>query len=304
MVNKVSCRFPEKHSARVCPIPHPEIRPKFSLNKSEPVFTIGSCFAREIEDQLTDFDVPTRGFSAPHEEWPHRPNGLLNEYNPGTIARRIKMALAGTQDATDTIVRIGSKHVDLLLPGGSAVDYSRALSRRAEIFEIYSQLRQAECVIITLGLVEAWVDSETNTYLNRMPPLDVLKRSNGRYVFRSLDVGESLQLMDGALRLLDELGRKVILTVSPVPLQTTFSGMDALIANCYSKAVLRACAHALSSKYPCVDYFPSYEMVTLCGPDAFASDNVHVSSDVVAKVTRYMTEAYIEPASETAIRPA
>ena len=117
-------------------------RPKFELNFAESliIFTIGSCFARNIEEALAARDVlfPTANFRVPYEEWPTRPNGLLNEYNPGSIAQRIVHAVERRPLPEETLVPgKGDLFADLLLPGGSDVTFARALERRAEIDNVY-----------------------------------------------------------------------------------------------------------------------------------------------------------------------
>src|SRR5205814_997770 len=111
-------------------------------------------------------------------------------------------------------------------------------------------------------------------FLNRMPPLDILKRSGARYALRILDVHESIALLENAIAALTSMAKKVLLTVSPVPLQTTFTGQDAVVANNYSKSVLRVCAQNLFMKYSNVDYFPSYEIALSAGVGGFHKDNV------------------------------
>jgi hypothetical protein len=55
--------------------------------------------------------------------------------------------------------------------------------------------------------------------------------------------------------------KKIILTVSPVPLTATYERHGALIATTYSKAVIRAVAGDISKESPIVEYFPSYEII-------------------------------------------
>lgn len=87
---------------------------------------------------------------------------------------------------------------------------------------------------------------------------------------------------------------RVIITVSPVPLQTTFTGQDAVTANSYSKAILRVTAEHLRRRFEGkVDYFPSYEIVLSGGKSAFGKDNVHVHAHVVKAITNYMTSIYV-----------
>ena len=85
----------------------------------------------------------------------------------------------------------------------------------------------------------------------------------------------------------------MLLTVSPVPLQASLAGDDAVVANCYSKSVLRVCAQQLYLKYPLVDYFPSYEIAMSGGLSSFGPDQVHVRDAVVGQITDYMLRAYV-----------
>lgn len=272
----------------------PQFLPSFRFDRGDRVFTIGSCFARNIEEYLTDQVVPTLRFRVPPEEWPHRSNGLINEYNPGTMAQRIERAFGGPPETLDSIVpHQGDGFVDLMLPGTGAVSYDRAVERRAEIDAIYAFLPGSQAVVITLGLVEAWFDTACARYLNRMPPVSVLRKQPGRYVVRMLDVQQTYSLVAPAIDLLVKNGSPVILTVSPVPLGLSFFSEDAVVANAFSKSVLRVCARGLQQSFPGrVDYFPSYEIVMSGGVSSFIDDNIHVCEDVVRVVVEYMLSKY------------
>lgn len=277
----------------------PDFRPKFPFTfDGSTVFTIGSCFARNIEDILAPrgVTIPTKDFQVPPEEYPFRNNGVLNEYNPGTMSQRILHALSGKDFPEGTIVPVsGDKVLDLLLPGScTPVTFDRAVKRRREIAQIYRQLATADLVIITLGLVEAWYDTETRMYLNSMPALRFAERNRTRYEFRRMDVSESVGAMEPAIDALIAAGPKVLLTVSPVPLQASFSGGDCILANEFSKSVLRITADRLASR-PEVDYFPSYEIVRSGGLNAYIADHVHVRPAVISRVTDYMVSAYTQP---------
>ena len=273
----------------------PSLRPKFQVNTPAKVFTIGSCFARNIELVLRNYDVelPTMDFAVPKSEWPTRPNGLLNEYNAGTISQRILSAIGLQETPEETIVKTKDGFVDLLLPGNFPVSFERAVARRSEIEEVYENLVSSDLVVITLGLIEAWYDEESEFFLNRMPTHVQVKSQPDRYSFRRLDADESFSLLDRALAGLIGAGiDKVLLTVSPVPLGTTFTNSDVVVASSYSKAVLRVCSEKLSQQYAQVDYLPSFEMVTSGGLNSFNPDNIHVQNQVVKRVTDHMLSAY------------
>ena len=282
----------------------PRFTPKFTLDFSKPlkVFTIGSCFARNIEPGLKKMGamLPTLAFSAPDDELPGpgTSNEMLNEYTPGTMAQRIHQGLDTTAFSLDSIVSSGGDRVaDLLLPGlphkpKYDVTYERALERRSQIDAVYSQLRSSDVVVLTLGYVEAWFDAQTNLYLNRAPPMHFAAKSPGRFHLMRLNVDQSLARLDGAVRRLSDLNIKIIVSVSPVPLHTTFTPVDCVIANEYSKSVLRVCADELSRSYANVDYFPSYEIVRSGGLANFSADNIHVKPQIVSLATDYMMTMY------------
>lgn len=276
----------------------PEHHAKFRLpiRPGKIAFTIGSCFARNVEEELErqGLVVPPRAFAVPKSEYPHRPNGLLNEFTPPSMARRIGEALTGTASPLETLVGDEAETEDLLLPVGGAVTRVRALERRAEIAAIYARLSEADFVVLTLGYIEAWFDRKPGIYLNRMPMPRLRKAEPGRYEYRRLDLAATLAELRPAMESLQAIGAKVILTVSPVPIQRTFEPVDCVVANEYSKSVLRVAAEELRREFSHVDYYPSYEIVRTAGLSAYEADFVHVREDVVAQIVAHMIAAYSE----------
>lgn len=294
--NKTARMYPSSSDSRsraqtVFPIHRPKFSLKFTPNES--IFTIGSCFARNIEEALAlkGVKLPTANFKAPKDEWPGRANGLINEYNPGTISQRIIFALQNKDFPSETIVRNGDSFCDLLLPGGGDVSFDRAQERREQIKNIYRDLPGSQAAIITLGFVEAWYDCETELFLNRMPPQEVGSRNPSRFILKRLDIDESMRLLGSAIEQLSARNVKIILTVSPVPLGTTFMKADCVVANEFSKSVLRVCADRLSG-IELVDYFPSYEIVRGRGMSGFIDDQIHVKQEVVDEIVKYMFSIY------------
>jgi hypothetical protein len=114
-----------------------------------------------------------------------------------------------------------------------------------------------------------------------------------RFELRVLDVNETQALLDRMVCTLVTMGvRKIILSVSPVSLEQTFSGRDCVVANSYSKSVLIACSMAISQHYREVEYFPGYEIATAARADSYEPDQVHVRDDVVELITKYLVDTY------------
>jgi tetratricopeptide (TPR) repeat protein len=93
-----------------------------------------------------------------------------------------------------------------------------------------------------------------------------------------------------------------------VPLHATFTTSDVAVANTYSKSVLRSVVEVLVAERANVEYFPSYESVTLTDRSlAYVDDQVHVAGGVVRfnverMVRRYVKSAALEAASTIVAR--
>jgi hypothetical protein len=274
----------------------PALRPSFQIKRSSSVFTIGSCFARNVERFLLaeGVDVPAASFRVPEGEVPGGENRVLNQYNPGSMAQAIQFASEPVH--YDGIVETASGAVDLLLATGTRpVSIDRARERREQVHDLYRRsIDQADVVLITLGLVEAWRDKQTGLWLN-----DVLvghvRSEPDRYEFHQMNVAQCEEMITQMIASLGE--KNVVVTVSPVPLQMTFTDDDCVVANTTSKATLRVAADLVCKKFPNVDYYPSFEMVTLLGATAYGYDNVHVRDYIVHHVVNYMLTSYLEKLS-------
>src|SRR5262249_27457698 len=113
--------------------PFTRSNPKIRLAADEKFFCIGSCFARNIEEVLTcnDLDVLSRKIICPKEEWPARPNGLVNKFTTPSILNEIEWMLGLTQFDQNFLHLTEKGYLDLqLCPGVREVSLERALERR------------------------------------------------------------------------------------------------------------------------------------------------------------------------------
>lgn len=268
----------------------PRIRPKFTLGSDPAIFTSGSCFAREIELALGRAGKSVLSWS----EASGLSNVIFNRYNTFSIVNDFRFAHEGSYDP-----RLASE-----TPKGW-IDYSASgvyptreemLDQRARCIAAHRNVAQADVFICTLGLIEAWYDLETQTYLN-FTPSEILAGNLGRFECRITDYEENLAALRNLVAYLRAHFRKdlkVIVTVSPVPLNVTFSGIDIAQANMLSKATLRTVAQAFVDEDPLADYFPSYEMVTLTDfSEAWLPDFRHVRYEMVDRIMRTFIENYL-----------
>jgi hypothetical protein len=174
---------------------------------------------------------------------------------------------------------------------------------------LFVEIKDCPYFIITLGLIEVWYDRECHCYLNEPLNFGKVYQENkslqdyfaDRFVFQVLNYKEIYDATYQIFALLKEQASpdcKAILTVSPVPLSGTFTGRDVLVANMYSKSVLRAVAEEIRARFDFIDYFPSYESVMLSPrPMTWDEDGVHVTDAAVGANVERMVKAYLQPAS-------
>jgi tetratricopeptide (TPR) repeat protein len=305
--NRLS-RWPDgrKDRTRLGGIAQVGFEPSFVFEPGESLFTMGSCFARNIERRLADagFHLPTLSLSLPEEERASDTvNDLLNKYTPPSMLNELRWALepgAEFPEAAFLRVRRGQWHDPHLAGNVALAPLERVAERRAMVTDIYRQIPKCRVIVITLGLAEAWFDQELGIYLNEAPPARV-RETGSRFRVDILSVPEILESLEGIHAVLERYGHpdfRILLTVSPVPFKATYSGRDAITANSYSKSALRAAAEAFVLSHPRVDYFPSYEIVTQTPRTAaFIQDNRHVTDSVVTEIVKRVIEAY-SPAGE------
>jgi len=280
----------------------PAFSSRFHLEAGQKIFTIGSCFARNIERDLqrAGFEVPTLGLTFDMPQWSGTAVDALNNYVPHTIAPQIRWAFGLEQFDFEKhcIELLPGRFLDLQIPFVfKAMPEDIVRENRARISAIYRHLATSHTVLITLGLIEAWYDHQAGGYITCPPPKSVVRGDPKRFELHVLEYNEVLAALRDLLALLDGIclpGYHVILTVSPVPLHSTFTKSDVAVANTYSKAVLRAAAEAVVAERANVEYFPSYESVTLTDRSlAYVEDQVHVAGGIVRFNVDRMLRRYV-----------
>lgn len=268
----------------------PRITPQLKINSNERIFTIGSCFARAVEVVL-----PARGICVesavreiPFQPDPKKPRygkeykytrSLFNLYNTFSIRNSLEWGLdQASSFPEDALLRVkdnfwtdphGCLH---LLP---LLYKEEVISLRRIVNNVISRIKKCRVIIITLGLIEVWHDEYTGLFLNTTPTNDP-----ERFSFHLTTFEENMQNLEDIYALLTKYcptDFQIIVTVSPVPLLATFTGQDIVVANTYSKSLLRAVAEAWVASHDNVHYFPSYEIVMNSDQEiAWGEDRRHV----------------------------
>ena len=120
---------------RLEPLAKPEFSPTFKLSPGEKVFTIGSCFARNIEAQLAKlgYKIPSSSY-VPEEFAGKPPDGFLNKFSPQSMLNEVEWALDPSTPFDPQYAFLEQQDgsfIDGQLMSKVEVTYDRALQRRA-----------------------------------------------------------------------------------------------------------------------------------------------------------------------------
>jgi hypothetical protein len=292
---------------RLIPEVWPEFFPSFKIDKNDKIFTIGSCFARNIEDYLANlgYNIPMKSFFVPKEECPNlkRPNGILNKFSPTAIFQEINWCDQIYSEGGNVTFKNIEKFlyicsdelvIDTNIGCYAPVLKKRALKRRQEIYDVFSQIFSSQVVIMTLGLIEAWYDLEKNIFIQRVPN-ELMKNDRQRFKFIRLNYHDCYDYIQKSISLVRKYNPagNFLITTSPIPLKLTFTNDDVIIANTYSKSVLRAVCGEIVEKNKLVDYFPSFESATLTKDwSAYKEDLRQIDDTFIKKIVDRLAGHY------------
>jgi len=153
---------------------------------------------------------------------------------------------------------------------------------------VRKEMEKANVYILTIGVAPSWFAKRDGQFVFA-PDL----RNIAMYVQRTATVKEATDALLQVIKSIREINPtlKIVLTLSPVPLGSTFEFSSAIVADCVSKSVLRAAIH--ETLLACGDdktiYFPSFEIVRWVGShagNAFGDDGLprHISTEYVKHI--------------------
>jgi hypothetical protein len=287
--------------------------PKFRLSAEDVIFTMGSCFARNVEESLirlgikvslADFDFPREFFDPNYgrlNTWVNTSlhgnliRSVLNKYTPLSMLNEFERLLRPERfaDPYKGLIQVDpDRWFDPHIKNTRMMSRAECLVARSLVEEATARVHGATTIFLTLGFTETWLDSQTGYILNVAP--------SPFYNETHSDVLASLREIHALVTQHIRPDMKFVVTVSPVPLGTTFTAMDIISANAYSKATLRSAVGEFCAERDNVDYYPSYEMVTATDPKiAWQEDRIHVTVPLVDAVIGHFVEHYFDaPALE------
>lgn len=243
------------------------------------VLAVGSCFARNFTLWLAE-----HGFN---EKYPQSPYNALLNFNadfesPAVVAQQFRWAFDEV-DASTLLWIDKNRHLIAATEEGKQA--------------VRSALLQTDVLILTLGLSEVWYDNHSGEPLWRALTDKTFERD--RHVFRVETVAQTVDWLQciERLRVKHFPKCKIIYTLSPIPLKTTFRGISAVTANTISKAILRAAIDEFLRGHENlvnkeIFYFPSYEMVLSYFLDPFIEDNRHPAPNIIGAIINYFARHF------------
>lgn len=252
--------------------------PKFPISRDERLFTAGSCFAQRLSRALVaqGYNWIDAEPAPPMLEPAHRQAcsyGVFsartgNIYTTAMLRQWVSWAFDGAPDDPEIWTgedgRVQDPFRPEIEPGGFADADELIRARTRTLDALRGALGKADVLIFTMGLTEAWINADSGLVYPSCPgtvagAFDPACHQLVNFGFS--EVHRDLSWTLDRLRAVNP-GLRVVLTVSPVPLTATAEpGGHALVANTYTKSLLRTVAGELARGLEFVDYFPGYEFV-------------------------------------------
>jgi len=282
---------------------------KFDISSSY-IATAGSCFAQHIGRNIKE-----KGFKFLDVEPASKlfPEDLHTQYSYGIYSARygniytVRQLLQLFQRAFNEFSPVekfwtkGDGFVDPYRPTiepNPFISVEEVLEQQAEHLEnVKTMFATCGVFIFTMGLTESWENALDGAVFPVVPGT----RAGGefddkKYRFHNFaypSIINDLELFWSKLQSVNSKC-KMILTVSPVPLVATAMPQHVAVATMYSKSVLRAVAGDFASLHDNVDYFPSFEIISLPSTRGiyFMPDGRSISSFGVSQVMKSFFEVH------------
>lgn len=277
------------------------------LARSSSVYAAGSCFARNIEDELISAGLQVLSKTTSVKLGPEsgrRANAFLNRYNSGSLAQEFIQAF--DHDAPKCslmVVRNHEEAIDLSLCSLPYQTIPSVQRLRLETSKSFAQARDADLLILTLGVNEVWRDTTNGSWLNITPPRHIVDSMPGRFQVAELSPEDNYNNIRTAIKLARAARKEcmpVVLTVSPVPLEATFFGECVISQTFKGKSILRTAAALACERITNVHYFPSYEAAMISNSLlTWDSDRRHPTALFVSAITKeFLARQNLIPPSE------
>lgn len=234
------------------------------ITKTDLVFTLGSCFARNLAEQMGTTGQPI-GHTV-MEEWINSPlaNQTMLDY------------------AIEQRPFLSDNHAEAFPV--------------MNLTELREMVGRAKLLVFTVGL--AYCFFSKGKFVVKVNPQGL---ADGTIIQRLTTVDENVKWLRQIVRLLRKVNPdlKIVFSLSPVPLNTSFTSLSAMTSDCLSKSTLRLALNEFMSQGPRdVYYWPAFEVVRwLSGHTGrmYGDDGNprHVSKDTVKIIVELFIKHYV-----------
>ena len=161
-----------------------------AIDRNDRIFAIGSCFARNVEASLKALGFTVDSLTDALDEFSvdaprNTPIGYMNKYNAESIYNELRWALTDTGFPTEALVprEDGSGRTRTRARCSRHGTKELMLRRHGIMTDVVRRVSECRIVVITLGLVETFLDTYTGLYTNCTPTVSAQK---DRFRFRVL----------------------------------------------------------------------------------------------------------------------
>jgi hypothetical protein len=249
---------------------------KFQISQSDRISTLGSCFAQHLARHIhkSGYNYLVTEPLATHEEQTEAAVLMASQFsarygNVYTVRQALQLLdRANGWTPVEGIWEREGRFFDAFRPnvfaGGFNSESELIEARTSHLAAVNRVFTESDVVVFTLGLTETWTSSVDGAVYPIAPGVVAGSMDELRHSFKNFTYPEVLSdLLAWCLKLRNmNPDVRILLTVSPVPLNATYVPQNVWTSTTYSKAVLRAVAGDVSKELAYVDYFPSYEIIT------------------------------------------
>lgn len=220
-----------------------EIKSPFKIDHQDLVLTMGSCFAQEIGEKLSQNKFNTTI------------NPLGTIFNPISIFELLELSLEPSLALEEATIERDGLYYNYKVHSSFCADTKEGLLSRINdsLVQVKSDLEKAKVLFITFGTAWVYETREDETLVancHKVPKDNFNKRllELNEIVDAFFNLKETIHTINPDLQ--------IVLTVSPIR-----HTKESLTLNSASKSILRLACHYLSDMAKDVHYFPSYEIV-------------------------------------------
>jgi len=209
-------------------------------NKSTKIFTMGSCFARNISRKLQSLGLICENLEIAEQLNSSYANVALVDY------------ILGRNTSSSNNSRL-----EELLGDAQNKEY------------LLNKIIDTNVLILTLGVAPVLFSRYDGSFVMPRPSRLTTRALADKYEWRTTTVEENVRNIKYVIESIRTIspGIKVVLTVSPVPLSVTFEFGSAICADSLSKSIMRVSADQLvrGNNLENIYYWPSFEVFRWVG---------------------------------------